>query len=108
MNEDPQIDLNEAIRSLYNVEPLKIDLPAAVAKRVTYRQKRDASFTDNALYLAIGLIVAGSIIYCAASLDSFYVSQVLLVSGIFCSLSCLSALELWIFSRWLHDLKSRQ
>jgi len=108
MTEDRLIELGEAIKSFYRVEPLKNDLEAAIARRLADVQEQEALITDKALYLFIGLIAAGSTIYCVAISSSFSISQVLLVLGILVSLICVSVVELLMFSKRLSDLISRQ
>lgn len=71
MKAKKQYNLDEAIRSFYKTEPLKIDLPTTVANKVTLSPNKITVLLDSLLYGFVAVLACAGLIY-SFSLFSHY------------------------------------
>jgi hypothetical protein len=56
-------NLDEAVKKLYKVEPLRRDFAAIVANKAFGEQKRDSTVLDKLLFITLCFVITASLIY---------------------------------------------
>jgi hypothetical protein len=102
MKEEQSERLSELIKTVYETEPLKINLSMAVTEKLFDKKKTPALPFDNWLYFVIGIISVSILAYCAGYFYKFVLSPVFVMVVFAGILYCwLAAKEIRLYSKRL-------
>ena len=79
MRENKQYSLDEAIRTFYKTEPLKIDLAKNVASKIYVKPKKVSVKLDNWLYVFVVVLAVGGLIFSFSLFTNYSLPTVFLV-----------------------------
>jgi hypothetical protein len=93
--------LDEAIKTFYKTDALKVDLAASVANKVFAEHKKAYAFLDRGLYLLVSVLVIGGVFYCFSLFKQLPAVLILLITVGIVSYFLLSYKEYTVMSKRL-------
>lgn len=103
MKKKNQYKLGEAVKELYQIEPLQHDLATTVADKVFDARTKDSSALDKILGIALCAILAASFIYVYGFLTELSAVIILLFLAAVGGLTGLSIKEHFILVKQIND-----